>query len=153
MTMRQSLSVPVVGEILPHNLGAIGQRLPVTSGDFVPLSVYDIPFELETPNFAPSETGGVMMSLGRPFGFIAIDNSISPAKYLPDALVLAQTQKFDGVELAVDPEQEGLWTVRPATDSVLGPVDERLIIRGIAYYVKCATEKRHRQQNPVRYVI
>lgn len=111
--------------IEPEHLIIARQRLPLDNGDYVPFTLRNYPFTMVDPTLTSLRNGAVAISIGRPFGFI-------------QGPLIQETQKTDGIVLALDPASQDRWLATFDTPDPLSDLDLSIFSYGISQYVTYA---------------
>lgn len=116
----------------PEALIIAGQKVPVDSGGYIPLMIFDRKFSIIQPALFSLGEGAVRMSLQKPFGFMR------PKEWGSGSLV--KSQKTRDVILAPVPRKAGKWLATLETDKPLTPTDLDLFNHGLNFYAAHASK-------------
>ncbi len=93
MSERADVKLSASFHFEPERLIVARQKLPLDHRDFVPLMIFNRSFSMLELTLTNLGGGAVVMSIGRPFGFMqGKDNN----------RIMQETQKTDGIVLAPD---------------------------------------------------
>lgn len=134
MSVESQLTVETTFLLTPERLAAARKRVPVVAHEYIPLTMFDVSFDMEEPKFEQVGRGAVRMALQRPFGFM--EDSQTPGK--PN-----QTQLTDGLIIA--PASGALsWIITLNTSKHLSAIDEHLFRYGVSFYANHVHRKIRR---------